>query len=130
MILKSHNDDVRFRLAAAGSPSTAYALRTGVVFPSIAKRQIALAIEAVRFDLPRREYYGEGPDSAKSNRTDYRREHTAIETYRAIRITDLASLFDTCITATSKPSPRIPHDVEDGQGNGYGPGARGPSLSP
>jgi hypothetical protein len=75
----SSNDQVRYNLWGAASVHRFYTVGTGVEFPHIAGRNVALAVDGSHSDAPQLEYYGSGPDSSKHNRTNYRREDTLLE---------------------------------------------------
>jgi outer membrane protein assembly factor BamA len=70
------NDTVRVNTWAVGSVRQYYSVGTGVELPRFSGRNIDITLKAAHLDMPQLDFYGEGPDSLKSNRTDYRREDT------------------------------------------------------
>jgi hypothetical protein len=72
----SSKDQVRYSLWGAASVHRFYTVGTGVEFPHVADRNVALGVEGSHSDAPQLEYYGSGPDSSIHNRTNYRREDT------------------------------------------------------
>jgi Omp85 superfamily domain len=52
---------------------------TGVTLPELAKDHISFAVLAVHRNYPQIDYFGPGPNSLKSNRTDYRLEDTSVD---------------------------------------------------
>ena len=67
-------DRVRAKVWAIGSIYRFYDVGVGVTLPHLTDQNLGVTFEASRDDFPRLDYYGEGPNSLKSNRTDFRRE--------------------------------------------------------
>jgi hypothetical protein len=72
-------DTVRAGFFAVGSVSQYYRVGTGLTFPKVGARSLALSLEANHTDAPQLNYYGPGPNSRKGDRTDYRLEDTVGE---------------------------------------------------
>jgi hypothetical protein len=53
-----------------------YGVGTGLEFPRVSRRRFDVVFDAAHLDLPQLDFYGQGPQSSKSNRTDYRQEDT------------------------------------------------------
>jgi hypothetical protein len=70
-------DAVRATFSAVGSASQYYRTNAELMVPKFGARSLAIAIEASHSDAPSLNYYGPGPSSRKSERTDYRQEDTA-----------------------------------------------------
>jgi hypothetical protein len=67
-----YNPDLIWDSYAVGSLQGYYRLQSGVELPRLAHDHAFFSATALRFDYPRLSYYGAGPDSRKSGRTDYR----------------------------------------------------------
>lgn len=76
---QSRNDAARIDLWAVGSFSGFYGIGTGLELPRFASRRLHVTFKATHYDLPQMDFYGEGPTSLKSHRTDYRLEKTPLE---------------------------------------------------
>jgi outer membrane protein assembly factor BamA len=72
------NDTVRVNTWAVGSIRQYYSVGTSVDLPRFSGRNIDINLKAAHLDMPQLDFYGEGPNSLKSNRTDYRREDTRL----------------------------------------------------
>jgi hypothetical protein len=72
-------DDIRGRVYGIGSVYQYYLAGAGLTFPNLGSGSISLTLDGAHADSPRLDYYGSGPDSLKSNRTDYRQEDTTAE---------------------------------------------------
>jgi hypothetical protein len=75
----SSGDRVRSNLWGHASINRFYAAGTGVELPHVGGRDLSFALEGLHSDAPQLEYYGSGPDSAKGDRTNYRREDTLFQ---------------------------------------------------
>jgi len=67
-----YNPDLIWDSYAVASFQTYYRLQTRLEAPKLLNGHAFGNIEAVRFDYPRVAYYGPGPDSKKTGRTDFR----------------------------------------------------------
>ena len=72
-------DTFRARTWAAASLSGYYTGGAGLELPALAKRRVSLSLNAMHTDLSRLDFYGLGPTSLKSDRTDYGREYTHLD---------------------------------------------------
>ncbi|HLH30151.1 MAG TPA: BamA/TamA family outer membrane protein, partial [Terriglobia bacterium] len=72
-------DRIRVSTWAIGSIRKFYSVGTGLEVPRFLSRRLDLKIEAAHLDMPQLDFYGEGPHSLKSQRTDYRREDTRFD---------------------------------------------------
>ena len=72
-------DTVRTNTWAIGSIRQFYSVGTGIELPRLTGRPIDVTLKAAHIDMPQLDFYGEGPNSLKSNRTDYRREDTRLD---------------------------------------------------
>ena len=79
---------------ALGSLYKFYSVGTGVELPRLTNQDLSLNFQASYNDWPRLDYYGEGPASLKSNRSDYRREDTLFGVSLTSPI--LSSIQPTC----------------------------------
>ena len=70
------NDKARTSVWAIGSIHQFYGVGTSLEIPRITNERMDVTFTAAHMDLPRLDFYGEGPKSLKSSRTDYRREDT------------------------------------------------------
>jgi len=68
-----------FKIGARGSTNQSYLGRLDVSFRDLLGRRSFLNFGAVHRDLSEMPYYGAGPDSLKSGRSDYRLEDTSVE---------------------------------------------------
>lgn len=73
---QSANDKVRTNTWAIGSIKQFYSVGTEIDVQRITSRRFGLSFRAEHRDLTQLDFYGEGPESLKSQRTDYRREDT------------------------------------------------------
>jgi hypothetical protein len=87
-------DRLRPKLWGSATVHRFYTAGTGVVLPHIGDRNVSIALEGSHSDAPQLEYYGTGPDSLKSNRTDYRLEDTLIES--RLNFSPHRNLSSTC----------------------------------
>lgn len=76
---RSANDKVRTNLWGIVSINEFYSTGIGVEMPRVTSRRFDVTLRAEHRDLPQLDFYGEGPDSRKSQRTDYRQEDTRFE---------------------------------------------------
>jgi outer membrane protein assembly factor BamA len=76
---------VHFRVSALGSTKLWYLIDTELQFPHLARRHLDLNFRARRLDANSIDYYGPGPDSQKTGRTDYRREESVLDFSLAFR---------------------------------------------
>ncbi|HWD98030.1 MAG TPA: hypothetical protein VG345_03305, partial [Bryobacteraceae bacterium] len=67
-----YNPDLIWDSYAVASFQTYYRLQSSVEAPRLFDEHAFAYVEGVRFDYPRLAYYGPGPDSKKTGRTDYR----------------------------------------------------------
>jgi hypothetical protein len=74
---QNSKDTLRVNTWALGSMRKYYSVGTGMELPRFSGRNIDITLQAAHLHLPQLDYYGEGPNSLKSNRTDYRREDTS-----------------------------------------------------
>src|SRR5262249_5856216 len=72
------NDTVRATATAVGSIRQFYSIGTGLELPRLTHRHLDLTLKAGHSDMPQLDFYGEGPNSVKGHRTDYRREDTRL----------------------------------------------------
>src|SRR5262249_20412464 len=72
------NDTVRWNSWAVGSVRQYYSAGTTVELPRFSGRNIDVTLSAGHRDMPQLDFYGVGPNSLKSNRTDYRMEDTRL----------------------------------------------------
>jgi hypothetical protein len=75
----SSADRVRSRLWGTASVNRFYSVGTGLEFPRIVARDWTFLVQASHADAPQLEYFGQGPDSSRDQRTNYRREDTLFE---------------------------------------------------
>jgi outer membrane protein assembly factor BamA len=68
-----------FRGSARGSLKKYYLMDIGLSLPKLAGDHLFLDLYAVHRDYPRMQYYGPGPDSAKTARSNFRLEDTAYD---------------------------------------------------
>jgi outer membrane protein assembly factor BamA len=78
---------VSFRASTVGSQKLWYQIETELRFPHLARRYLDLRLQGHRLDANSVDYYGPGPDSQKSGRTNYRLEENAFDVSLAIRPT-------------------------------------------
>ena len=90
---KSH-DRIRPKLFGTGSTRLYYIAGTGVELPHIGDHDLSITLDGLHSDAPQLDYYGSGPDSLKSNRTDYRREETLFES--RVRFSPHRNLTSAC----------------------------------
>jgi len=76
---QNSSDTVRTNTWAIGSIRQFYSVGTGLELPRLTGRPIDVTLKAAHIDMPQLDFYGEGPNSLKSNRTDYRREDTRLD---------------------------------------------------
>jgi outer membrane protein assembly factor BamA len=70
---------MRFRTSARGSTRLWYKIDAEALFPSVAGDWLFADIYAVHHNYNSLPYYGPGPDSEKTGRTNYRLEDTALD---------------------------------------------------
>jgi hypothetical protein len=81
----------RFRVSARGSAQEFYGIETGLRFRELAGKRLDLEVMAGRHGFPSLDYFGPGPDSRKTGRTDYLFEDTTfggeatVHLYRHLR---------------------------------------------
>ena len=68
-----------FRASAVGSPKLWYMIETELRFPHLVLRNLDLQLRGRRLDANSVDYYGPGPESLKTGRTDYRREENGLD---------------------------------------------------
>ncbi len=76
-----------FRTSFVGSTRLFYSGELGYSLPKLAAGKVSLDFTALRLSFPSVDYYGPGPNSSKSGRTDYAVENTAFETRAALNAT-------------------------------------------
>jgi hypothetical protein len=76
---QNRDDRVRANVWAIGSIRKFYSVGTGLELPRLASERLTFRVEAAHTDSPQLAFYGEGPHSLKSQRTDYRREDTRFD---------------------------------------------------
>jgi hypothetical protein len=74
-----------FRVAARASSSTSYLGRVDVGLPSLWGGRVFTDFSAVHRNVAEMAYYGSGPDSEKTGRSDFRLEDTNLEVRPGIR---------------------------------------------
>jgi hypothetical protein len=74
-----YNPDLIWDSYAVASFQTYYRLQTGLEAPKLFNGHAFAKVEGVRFDYPRLAYYGPGPDSKKTGRTDYRMQDNYVD---------------------------------------------------
>jgi hypothetical protein len=72
----SRGDQVVTRLFGSVTTLKFYHVGTGVDFPRLTYSGLGIGLEASHRDAPQLQYYGSGPNSSLSPRTQYRREDT------------------------------------------------------
>lgn len=72
-------ENVRLRLSAVGSLKQYYRLDVLVSVPRLFLHRVSLDFYGYRTDSPQTAYYGPGPDSHKTGRTNFRREDLAFD---------------------------------------------------
>jgi outer membrane protein assembly factor BamA len=72
-------DSIRANFSAVGSIAQYYKLQSEFMLPRFGSRDLSFTVRALHSDYPGLDYYGPGPNSLKSNRTDYRQEDTVGE---------------------------------------------------
>ena len=72
-------ENVRLRLSAVGSMKQYYRLDVLVSVPRLFLHRVSLDFCGYRSDSPQTAYYGQGPDSHKTGRTNFRREDLAFD---------------------------------------------------
>jgi outer membrane protein assembly factor BamA len=70
--------NVYVRTSAIGSTKLWYLIDSELRFPYLARRYLDLGFLGRRLDANSVDYYGPGPDSRKTGRSDYRREESSI----------------------------------------------------
>ncbi len=66
--------NIRLRLQAIGSSRKYEWLRGNLLFPHLANDHVELSLDAIYRNYPSMDYYGPGPNSKKTGRSDYRLE--------------------------------------------------------
>lgn len=82
------------RGAAQASFTGAQKIDLELAAPRLANERLEWRVQAVRHDYPRLNYYGPGPESEKTGRSNFRLEDTAIDTtlvYRPYRTLELGA---------------------------------------
>jgi len=74
------HDEVRFHASIRASTRHYYLMDTGLDLPHLASDHVFANFYAMHFDFPSVEYYGPGPDSHKTGRSDYLLENTSFQT--------------------------------------------------
>jgi Omp85 superfamily domain len=76
---QSSQDRVRANVWAIGSIREFYSVGGGMELPRLTSQRLTARLEAAHVDSPQLDFYGEGPNSLKSQRTNYRREDTRFD---------------------------------------------------
>lgn len=74
------HDEVRLHASISGSTRHYYLMDAGLDMPHLASDHVFANFYAVHFDFPSMEYYGPGPNSHKTGRSDYLLENTSFQT--------------------------------------------------
>lgn len=74
-----NNDQMRFYASIRASTRHYYLMETGLNMPHLASDHLFADLHAVHYDYPSVEYYGPGPNSHKTGRSDYLLENTSFE---------------------------------------------------
>jgi len=85
---QNSQDKVRVNSWAIGSVKQFYSVGTSLELPRFTSQRLDVTLRAAHLDMPQLDFYGQGPNSLKSNRTDYRREDTWLDAgvdWRALR---------------------------------------------
>ena len=80
------NENAVFRISAAGSFRRFYGIDTSLSFPRLAGRRLRFDLIASHNDSPSIPYYGPGPNTQKSGRTNFRREDTVFAALLGARL--------------------------------------------
>jgi outer membrane protein assembly factor BamA len=80
------NERLAFRATARGTPRLAYMFDLQVESPRLNRDRVDLKLYTKYENSPRMDYYGPGPDSAKSNRSSYRLEDVGSDLEGRIRV--------------------------------------------
>ncbi len=75
---ENSSDTLRTRVWAIGSVYQFYNVGVGIKLPRVSSQHLAVTVDASRAYSPRLDFYGLGPTSLKSNRTDYLREDNIV----------------------------------------------------
>jgi hypothetical protein len=86
------DETVTFRASARGSLRRYYMLESGLDMPALAGGRLFLHIDAQRRGFPHVDYYGPGPESAKTGRSAFLLEDTSFQTTAGIRPVNRARL--------------------------------------
>ena len=76
---QNSQDTARVSSWAIGSVKQFYSVGTGLELPRLTSQRLDVTLRAAHLDMPQLDFYGQGPNSLKSNRTDYRREDTWLD---------------------------------------------------
>jgi outer membrane protein assembly factor BamA len=80
-----HNGDIVVRAGASGSLRLYHRVDAQVAFPHLASDHLYFDVYAAHRNYPSINYYGPGPGSTKSGRTDFRLEDTAYDFTAAVK---------------------------------------------
>jgi outer membrane protein assembly factor BamA len=81
-----YDPDLVWSSFAVGSAEGYYKLQTGIQLPRLLDDHAYFSFDALRFDYPRLDFYGPGPDSAKTGRSDYRMQNNEFDIRGGLRI--------------------------------------------
>ncbi|MDP9171405.1 MAG: outer membrane protein assembly factor [Acidobacteriota bacterium] len=73
-----YNPDLIWDSYVVGSLQGYYRAQTGIELPRLLNEHAFVSATAFRFDFPRLAYYGEGPDTRETGRTDYRMQENQV----------------------------------------------------
>jgi hypothetical protein len=79
------DNQMHFRISARGSVRRYYILDSTLEMPAMADGHAFWSIYAQHFDYPHVDYYGPGPNSAKTGRSGYLLEETSVQAAPGIR---------------------------------------------
>ena len=80
------DDQARFSASVRGSLEKYYLMETGLSMPKLASGHYFFDLHAVHRDYSSVDYYGPGPNSKKTGRSDYRLEDTSFEARTGVRL--------------------------------------------
>ncbi|HEY1339997.1 MAG TPA: BamA/TamA family outer membrane protein [Bryobacteraceae bacterium] len=76
---------LQFRTSAVGSLNKFYKMDMQLTAPNLADKHVSLDLYAVHRDYPHIDYYGPGPDSAKTGRSSFLLEDTSFQAKAVIK---------------------------------------------
>src|SRR5262249_15239486 len=83
----SHGDagGALMRAWGAGFPNNFYTFGSGLWANDAIHRNVTLSLQGSYTNAPQLQYFGPGPDSSESNRTDFRKEDTRLDLRAEVR---------------------------------------------